>query len=97
MYRIFIWNAENGSIRKKRDYQRLELAKARAIEASLDTNVREVSVCPLDEEGAFGPRIGVAAFGEWADGKVAPHVPPHRRAGANPALATLKPTRRKRK
>jgi len=96
MYRIYIWNAETGSIRKKRDYQRLELAKARAIEASLDTNVREVSVCEIDENGEPGPRIGVAAYGEWADGKRAPHVPRHRRAGSNPALATMKKTRRKK-
>ncbi len=96
MYRIFIWNAENGCIRKKKDYQRLELAKARAIENSLDTNVREVSVCPVEDDGGPGQRIGVAAYGEWADGKYAPVVPKHRRTGANPALESVKPSRRKK-
>lgn len=93
MYRIYIWSTETGRVKKKIEYQKLDLAKTRAIEHSLAPGVNQVSLCPIEPDGGPGKRIGVASYGEWADGNIAPHVPRHRRPGADPSIA---PKRKKK-
>ncbi len=92
-YRIFIWSAETGGVKKKLEYQRLELAKERAIQHSENPGVKEVSVCPINDDGGPGPRVGVAAHGQWADGVRAPQVQSHRRV-EDPALKKVKRRRK---